>query len=136
VLVFAHNGHVANSTNSGSVWDALAKPPKMVGVHLRSMFGRRLVIIGQSGGASADTAVHVVPDTAGIDEALASVGLRQFALDLRTTRVGTPERHWLETARPLRANLSLHQVVRPIEAFDVLVYADTLRPAIAAKRGP
>jgi erythromycin esterase len=136
VLVFAHNAHVANAANRGSVWDALAKPPTMMGVHLRSMFGPRLRIIAQVGGASADTAVHIVADTAGIDEALASVGLRQFALDVRMAQVGTPERRWLETARPLRANLTLHQMLRPIEAFDAVVFIDTLSPALRATRNP
>ena len=136
LLVFAHNGHVANATNRGSIWNALAKPPKMMGVHLRSLFGRSLVVIGQSGGAFVDTSVHVIPDTAGVDEALTSVGLRHFAVDLRATRAGTPERRWLETERPMRSNIRHHHVLRPIEAFDALVYVDTLRPAIAAKRAP
>lgn len=136
VLVFAHNGHVMNAVNRGSIWNALARPPKMMGVHLRSMFGRDVVIIGQSGGASTDTAVKVVPDTAGLDEALGSVGLRHFAVDLRATRVGTPERRWLEVVRPMRANLRLHHLLRPIEAFDAIVYIDTLRPAARVKRAP
>jgi hypothetical protein len=100
------------------------------------MFGRDLVIIGQSGGAIADTAAKVVPDTAGLDEALGAVGHPHFAVDLRATRPGSPERRWLEIMRPIRANVSRHHLLRPIDAFDAIVYIDTLRHAARVRRAP
>jgi len=133
VLVFAHNGHVANATSMGSIWNAFAKPPNMMGVHLRSMLGPKLVIIGQSGGASAGTLPKALADTDGIDEALASAGFRHFVVDLRTLRAGTPERRWLDRAHPMRSNITLQMVVNPLRAFDALVYVDTLRPATRVK---
>lgn len=136
VLVFAHNLRVANTRNTGSVWNAFARPPQMMGVHLRSTYGRSLLIIGQSGGASGGSLRKSVEDSSGIDEALGSTGLRHFAVDLRAARVGTAERLWLDATHPLRANLTMHAIVRPIDAFDVLVYVDTLRPAVMARTTP
>jgi erythromycin esterase len=129
ILVFAHNGHIQNAATAGSVWDSLAQPPKTLGIYLKSMFGRDAVIIGQVGGASTGDLARAEHDSLGLDEALVAVGQRRFVLDLRPAKAGSAERRWLEQSHPMRANMAMHQRLRPASAFDALVFLDTLHPA-------
>jgi erythromycin esterase len=130
VLVFAHNGHVMNSPFRGGVWNAFAKPPNSLGVHLRSSLKNSLVTIVTSSATNGPGLPSVPLDSTSLDAALARVGPPRFVIDLRAGRNNPMARAWLAQERPLRANFTMHMSVIPSSAFDVVVFVNTLTAAI------
>ena len=139
ILVFAHNGHVKTSPFYGGVWNAFAKPPNSLGVHLRSLFKDSLVTIVTSSavnGAGIPPAPPGIPDapldSTSLDASLARVGRAAFVLDLRSARTDPMARAWLAQERPFRANFRMYLSVIPSSAFDAVVFVDALTAAIRA----
>jgi len=70
-------------------------------------------------------------DPTSIDAALASLGIPQFVLDLRTAHDEPLVLAWLSERRSLHANLKTHFTVTPATAFDALFFVKELTPARA-----
>jgi erythromycin esterase len=119
LVIFAHNGHVMNSSVEGGIWSAFRQPPTAMGKFLRSALGRDLVIIGGTSGV-APTA----KDSAEVDGALSRVGLPRFMLDLRSAT--GPALDWLSERHTIRANEMTVQRVTARSAFDAVYYVDRL----------
>jgi erythromycin esterase len=79
LVIFAHNGHVANASVEGGIWSAFRQPPSAMGMYLRSMLGRDLLVIGGTSGVAP-----TVKDSVEVDGALSRVGVPRFLLDLRS----------------------------------------------------
>ncbi len=130
LLVFAHNAHIMSAPVSGGIWDVFPRSPKTMGQHLRAMFDKNLFIIGASSQESAPSFPVATPDPGGIDEALAAVGIAHFLLDLRSGRSDPPVAVWLAQLHPLRANFGTELLLKPIDAFDTLVFTRRLTAAV------
>jgi erythromycin esterase len=130
ILVFAHNGHVETVPFHGGVWNAFAKPPNSLGVHLRSFFKDSLVTIVTSSATNGAGVPSAALDSTSLDASLARVGHPRFFLDLRAARNNPMARTWLAQERPFRANFTMYLSVIPSSAFDVVVFVDTLTAAI------
>lgn len=127
VLVFAHDGHIANAPTQGGIWSVYARPPKAMGQHLKAAFGPAMAIIpilspaddprGAGGGRAGE-----------LDGALAQTGLDRFALDLRG-KADHAVRGWLDRPRSMRVNFDTEAVVTPSQAFDAAIFLRTLSPA-------
>jgi erythromycin esterase len=123
VLVFAHDGHIANAPTRGGIWSVYARPPMAMGQHLKAALGAAVAVIpilspaddprGASGGKAGD-----------LDGALAQTGLDRFALDLRAAPRG-----WLDQPRSMRVNFDTEAVITPRRAFDAAIFLRTLSPA-------
>ena len=129
LVVFAHNGHVMNSVVEGGVWGKLREPPSAMGRSLRTTFGRDLVVIGATAGATAGGLRPMEADPASVDTALGGAAIPRFILDLRPAREEPPVFAWLSERRTLHANLTTHNFITPITAFDALFFVETLTPA-------
>lgn len=129
VLLFAHNAHVMNASARGGIWDVYAQAPAAMGQHLRSIFGKELLIIGASSVQSAPGLPAMKPLVNGMDAALRAIGLPCFLLDLRTADRAARARAWLRQPRPLAANFVSELVLSPSDAFDAFVFFDHLTPA-------
>ena len=137
LLVFAHNGHVMNARYRGTgIVSVFAQPPNQLGVYLRSAFGGDLVIIGTSSAANGSGLSAATLDTTSLDASFARVGPRRFYLDLRSSRYSRDAREWLAQPRLLRANFGAFDLNVPPTAFDVIVFIDTLTPALAVRPTP
>ena len=132
ILVFAHNGHVKTAPFRGGVWNAFAKPPNSLGVHLRSFLKDSLVTIVTSSARNGVGVPNVPLDSTSLDASLARVGLPRFILDLRSAANDQAARAWLAQERPFRANFSMYFSVIPSSEFDAVVFVDTLTAAIKA----
>lgn len=129
VLLFAHNAHVMNASARGGIWDVYLQAPAAMGQHLRSMFGKELLIIGASSVQSAPGLPAMKPPVNGMDAALRAIGLPYFLLDLRTADRATDAGAWLVQPRPLAANFVSELVLSPSDAFDAFVFFDHLTAA-------
>lgn len=115
--MFAHNAHVMNGELRGGMWSIFPVAPVMMGQHLRSALGKKLVIIGMSSAANGEGSV---------DAALQQLGSAPFLLDLRSA----PESmQWVNSPQTLRANYTTEMSIRPRKAFDALVAIEQLTPA-------
>jgi len=122
LVIFAHNGHVMNSTTEGGIWSAFKQPPTAMGEYLRSALGRDFLIIGGTSGVTSTE-----KSAADVDDALARAGVPRFMLDLR---VATGDAQvWLSRRHTIRANETTVQLVNPRAAFDLLYYVDRLTPS-------
>ncbi|MEO8621223.1 MAG: erythromycin esterase family protein [bacterium] len=119
LVIFAHNGHVMNSSVEGGIWSAYTQPPAAMGKYLRSALGRDLVVIGGTSGVAPS-----VKGTADVDDALSQVGVPRFLLDLRGTDGGAMG--WLSERHTLRANETTVMIVTARSAFDAVYYVDRL----------
>lgn len=126
VLVFAHNNHVMNSTITGGAWSAFRVPPPAMGKFLRSALGDKLVIAGS---ASRVVEARNRVDSTSLDLALSQLSRSSFILDLRPARARPEILRWLSRSRPLHANGGDYVIVKPIGAFDAIVFVDTLTGA-------
>lgn len=125
LLVFAHDGHIANAPTEGGIWSVYARPPKAMGQHLKAVLGAAMAIIpilspaddprGRAGGRPGE-----------LDGALAQVGGDRFALDLRGE---SAEQAWLTRPRSMRVNFDTEAVLVPSEAFDAVIFLRALTPA-------
>jgi erythromycin esterase len=129
LVAFAHNGHVMNSVLEGGIWSTFREPPSAMGRSLRTTLGRDLVVIGATAGATAGKLPPTEADPASIDTALGGAAIPPFILDLRPARDEPPVFAWLSERRTLHANLTTHNVITPITAFDALFFVETLTPA-------
>jgi erythromycin esterase len=119
LVIFAHNGHVMNSSVEGGIWSAYRQPPSAMGKFLRAALGRELVIIGGTGGVAPSA-----EDSAEVDEALSRVGVPRFMLDLRGANGGALD--WLSERHTIRANEMTVNIVTGRSAFDAVYYVDRL----------
>lgn len=119
LVIFAHNGHVMNSSVEGGIWSAYRKPPAAMGKFLRAVLRHDLVIIGGTSGIAP-----TVKDSAEVDGALSRVGIPRFLLDLR--RADGRALSWLSERHTIRANeTTVHRVIGR-SAFDALYYVNRL----------
>jgi len=61
--------------------------------------------------------------------ALARVGVPRFVLDLRASRTDAAAASWLAQRRNLKANYETFLTLVSGEAFDAILFVDTLTPA-------
>ncbi len=116
VLLFAHNAHVMNGRLRGGLWNVYPEAPAMMGQHLRAKLGKDLVIVGASSG-NAGT----------VDALLSDLGLKHFMLDLRAAPRFASS--WLQRPQSLSANYTTEMEATPGQAFDAVVYFETLHVA-------
>lgn len=126
VLLFAHDGHVMNGTLEGSLWRSLAEAPTQMGVHLRRSLGRQLFTIGTSSANNGSGLPQSTLDSAGIDAALARLGVPLLLLDLREVNRDRAAAAWLAQRHSLRINFDAQAYVVADSAFDALIFIDTL----------
>lgn len=119
LVIFAHNGHVMNSSVEGGIWSAFRQPPSAMGKFLRSALGRDLVLIGGTSGV-----VPAEKDSAEVDGALSRVGVPRFMLDLRSADGAALG--WLSERHTIRANDMTVQIITGRSAFDAVYYVDRL----------
>jgi erythromycin esterase len=134
LLVFAHDAHVMSTRSSGGMWNVFKEPPVMMGEYLRAHLGRQLLIIGtlaEHNGPGLPVG-RLIPGS--MEAALERLGVPIFALDLRTAQGDAGARGWLDERRPIRANFDTQLDVVPARAFDVIVFMDTITPAIANRK--
>jgi len=125
VMVFAHDGHIANAPTQGGIWSIYARPPRAMGQHLKAALGPAMAIVPIL--SSADDPRSASGGQAGdLDGALAQVGLDRFALDLRGK---ASARGWLDQLRSMRVNFDTEALVIPARAFDAAIFVRTLWPA-------
>lgn len=117
VLVFSHNAHVKNAATVGSVWNAFSRPPNSTGQYLRSILDTSLLIIGSSCAPSLATA-----QPGSLDSALSQVGKPRFLLDIRKAKNDNEVKSWLEVKRSMEANKVAYLLIKPLQAFDVLLF--------------
>lgn len=126
LLVFAHNNHVMNSTITGGPWSAFRVAPPAMGKFLRSQLRNRIVIIGS---AYETTTLANYIDSSSFDLALSRVARSPFVLDLRPAHRQPSVVSWLRQRLPLHVNGSDYVVVKPISAFDAIVFVGALTSA-------
>jgi erythromycin esterase len=129
LVLFAHNVHVMNSVLEGGPWSAFRQPSLAMGKSLRATLGRELVIIGATAGATAGKLPPMEADPASVHAALGGAAIPRFILDLRPARDEPPVFAWLSERRTLHANLTTHNIITPVTAFDALFFVETLTPA-------
>ena len=123
LAVFAHNGHVMNSANEGGIWSAFREPPSAMGKFLRATpWSRSCSSFGATAGATAGGLSPMEADPTSVDAALAQIAMPRFILDLRTARDEPIVFAWLSERRTLHANLTTHNIITPIPAFDALFF--------------
>jgi erythromycin esterase len=121
LLLFAHSGHVMNDHTRGGVWSAYPQAPAAMGLHLRRVLGRNLLLLGM---VSATRAPDSGDRTGSIDASLAAIGPRHFLLDLRSPPDSATK--WLARERSLSVNYDTEQLILPQRAFDAFVYIGEL----------
>jgi erythromycin esterase len=133
VIVFAHNNHVMNWKEDGGYWAGMREKPLMMGSHLRSSYGKDLLIIA----TSSMTATAGLPSPErledSIDNTLVRVGIPKMFLDLRMARQDQAAFSWLSTQRSLHANISSHVLITPATAVDAFVFLGELTPALGTR---
>jgi erythromycin esterase len=129
MLLFAHNSHVKNAPTRGGIWSGLSRSPAAMGSYLKSSLGESVLTIGS---ASHEKSARV-PVENSFDEALATVGLSQFILDLRAARTDPAATAWLREDRNVRTNGDTFLTLKPGLAFDAVLYWDKLTPSHASK---
>lgn len=128
VFIYSHNGHVKNAPTTGGVFDAFRKAPISTGQFLRRFYGTGLVIFGIS-----------VPSTYGVTQpnsletTLSQVDRPSFLLDLKSAAINPGAAKWLNTLRPMQANMVSFINIRVSTAFDAIVYFDKATSVIPAR---
>jgi erythromycin esterase len=134
IVVWAHNGHV-------SAEHLAFAPGGTMGVQLRKMFGREMLIVGfafdhgsfravdQKKGLIEQKAAPL--DESSFDHALASSGPRVFVIDLRPARGTT--RRWLDSPLPMRSIGAVYDEatpksyvsrIHPLRSFDAIFFVN------------
>ena len=132
LVVFAHNGHVMNSSLTGGIWSAYRQAPPAMGKLLRPLLGHDLVIIGGTSGAKAAEKPHDA-DPGNFDAALGRSGVPPFVLDLRAAKEDRAAFAWLSEPRSLHANIQTFVTITPADAFDAIYYVENLTATRARK---
>jgi hypothetical protein len=89
------------------------------------MLGNEIVVLGSAFGQGREESGFPPADSASIDGALASLDLPLFVLDLRAAPDEGPVAKWLNYRREMRVN-DRYVELNPIQAFDALVFVDTV----------
>jgi erythromycin esterase len=152
IVLWAHNGHVADSPSYGS--------GASMGHHLRAEYGGELVIVGfdfhhgsfravtvaPSGGYGALTD-HTVfePPRSSYEYYFHAAGYERFFLDLRGVDTATPATSWLAGPRQMRSIGAAFKPSRPGDyfydvalptRFDLIIYFDATSAAIGLPYDP
>jgi len=135
LMVYAHDGHVMNERARGGIWSVYKQAPVMMGARLRDRLGGRLLIIGTLAAHSGHGLPAGRPIPGSVEATLERLRIPRFFLDLREAQGNDGAVAWLEERRPIRANFDTEMDVVPARAFDVLLFMDSLTPAIA-NQGP
>jgi erythromycin esterase len=134
MVVWAHNGHVSAEELPFAVGGTM-------GVHLRKMFGKKLVVIGFAFNRGSFRAVDIKKglieqkaeplDVNAFDRGLASAGPPLFILDLRKATGAT--RAWLAAPLPMRSIGAVYNEakpksyvgrIHPLESFDAVFFVN------------
>ena len=101
-------------------------------MYLRSALDRDMVVIGTYYGRGADQAgTRPRPlDTAGMDGLLSSLSIPRFIMDLRELPSAGSLHEWFQTAHETR----WVSIVAPLEAYDAILFIDTITPTPAPQR--
>jgi len=126
VMLFAHDAHVMSGVVTGPLWKSFARPVMQMGVHLRERMGGQLFTIATSSAHNAPDLPAATLDSAGIDAALARVGLPIFLLGVPRATQAPAAARWLAERHTLRINFNSYVDVLADSAFDALLYIDTL----------
>jgi len=127
IVLWAHNLHVARVSIGGPIFEARGPAVKSMGQYLEKDFGDRYVAIGtafRTGGP--DTAQ--APNPLSVDAALSRVQNPRFGVELKSAPTRGPVAVWLSQPHLMRAENG-YVLVRPREAYDALLFLDTVRPA-------
>ena len=119
LVIFAHNGHVMNSSLQLVAGSTSRRPSAAMGTFLRAALGRDLVIIGGTSGGLQPAA----NDSAEVDGVLSRVGIPRFLLDLRSA--DSAALRWLSEPHTTRSNNGL-QIITTRSAFDAVYYVDRI----------
>jgi erythromycin esterase len=128
VFIFAHNWHIKKTRNyPKEVYPELflGEPHIPMGEHLNSMLGNGIVVLGFAFGQGREESEFPPADSTSIDGTLALLELPLFVLDLRTAPDEGFGVKWLNYRRKMRVN-DRYVELNPIEAFDALVFVDTV----------
>jgi len=134
LLIFASQYHLSATPVASRFWadSTFGRRSVVAGVHLRQRYGADYVSIGNliGGGEAAcgryRSRFDRAPDWS-LDGALASLGVANFFLDLRTAPALPSQ--WLQGDHDLALGGVAVMRLAPAEANDALVYIDTVTPA-------
>jgi erythromycin esterase len=148
-VLWAHNGHVTRTEDDGMAWP--------MGRHLGKALGRKLYVFGfafHQGGFQAfnisrapaegrkgmvDFSVPPAPEDT-LDAALGATGLSLAAVDLRAVPPGPVAEWWRHTHRTRSIGFVYSDegyplsLVRPLEAYDGLLFVERTTPARPLRR--
>ena len=130
MLIFAHNAHVMNARTRGGIWSAFAKPPIMMGCHLHAALKQSLLIVGMSAGHNSPPLP--AENSAGgpvAESTFAELHEPLFWLNLRALGDDPMASAWAAQRQRIHANFNSVIEVGLFEAFDALVYLETVTPA-------
>jgi erythromycin esterase len=135
VIFFAHDNHVKThelrvllGARDDSVWDGL----QQAGVFARSALGQDFVVIGTYYGTAEGFPApnHVLPlNPRTMDGLLGSLGSPAYLIDLRELPKVGPLADWFRRPHEVRDSLDGTNLVRPLEAYDAILYIEQLTPS-------
>jgi erythromycin esterase len=131
IMVYAHNGHIANAPPRGGIWSIYTHPPATMGQHLRAALGDRMVILPIISAQIGSGLPESTGPAGTLDAALAATGIGHFLLDLRTGET-IASAEWLNRDQTVRASFTTESVVSPKRAFDGVIFIARLTPAESA----
>lgn len=143
ILFFAHDVHVQTSL---AIFGSPKRPmiwpvqrSRMAGMFLRPVLDGNLVVIGTYFGHGLGFPTSVAPlppDTTGMDVLLTSVSMPQFIMDLRELPSSGPLHKWFNTMHETRGLASGNEtrMVAPLEAYDAILFIDTITPTPAPEK--
>ncbi len=127
IVVWAHNLHVARAPIGGPIFEERGPAVKSMGQYLQTSFGDRYVAIGTAFRTGGPDSAQI-PNPLSVDATMSKVHNRRFGLDLKSAPARGPVAVWLNGRHLMRAENG-YVIVRPREAFDALLFLDTVRPA-------
>ena len=142
ILFFAHDAHVQTSPH---IWLSRPVTPPLqpylrlrpAGMYLRSALDRDMVVIGTYFGHGTGFPIErapLPPDTAGMDSLLGSLSVPRFIMDLRELPAAGILHEWFQVAHETRnGNFSIFMVA-PIEAYDAIIFIETITPTPASQK--
>jgi len=104
------------------------------GEYLRSSLGRDLVVIGTYFGHGAGFPAGRVaqPNAADMDGMLSSLSIPVFAMDLRELPGDGVLYQWFHVPHETRTNAPMTMFAVPVEAYDAILFIETITPTPAA----
>lgn len=142
ILFFAHDGHVQTSDMilpSRPVTAPLQSYSRRrpAGMYLRSALDRDMVVIGTYFGLGEGFPARrepLPPDTAGMDNLLRSLSIPLFVIDLRELPSAGTLHEWFKAAHETRNGAYGVAMVAPLEAYDAILFIDTITPTPAPSK--